>query len=383
MRTHLTNLDRLTHIINLLKRLHIHSFPRLRGKARMGALARQQRPHPTPPPRDAQGREITHRYANVSALVTAAIFAMLVSSIHAAESYPTKPIRLITPAPPGGATDIMARSLAQKLAEALGQQVVVDNRGGGGTIIATQLTARALPDGHTLLLANAAFGTNPALVKDLPYDTLRDFAPVTLVADSPLVFVAHPSLNVASIKELIAAAKARPGQINYGSSTPGTGGHLSVEMLKWMAGIDLVHIPYKGAGPAVTALLAGEVPLMCTSPLPTLPHIKSGKLRALAMTGRARSRALPEVPTVAESGLTGFQSSLWYALLAPVGTPAAVIQRLNREVARIVRLPAVSEQLLAQGAEPIANSPQELAVFLRGDIERWKKVVKEAGFSGH
>ena len=316
-------------------------------------------------------------------LFAALLACIALSCAHAAESYPSKPIRLITPAPPGGATDIMARSLAQKLAEALGQQVVVDNRGGGGTIIATQLTARALPDGHTLLLANAAFGTNPALVKDLPYDTLRDFAPVTLIADSPLVFVAHPSLNVGSIKELIAAAKARPGQINYGSSTPGTGGHLSVEMLTGMAGSDLGHSPYKGAGPAVTALLASEVPLMCTSPLPTLPHIKSGKLKALAMTGRTRSRALPEVPTVAESGLTGFQSSLWYALMAPAGTPAAVIQRLNREVARIVRLPAVSEQLLAQGAEAVGNRPPELGAFLRTDIERWKKVVKEAGVSGH
>jgi len=316
-------------------------------------------------------------------LFAALLACTTLSCAHAADPYPTKPIRLITPAPPGGATDIMARSLAQKLAEALGQQVVVDNRGGGGTLIATQLTARAVADGHTLLLANAAFGTNPALIKDLPYDTLRDFAPVTLVADSPLVFVAHPSLNVGNIKELIAAAKARPGQINYGSSTPGTGGHLSVEMLKWMAGIDLVHIPYKGAGPAVTALLAGEVPLMCTSPLPTLPHIKSGKLKALAMTGRTRSRALPEVPTVAESALTGFQSSLWYALMAPAGTPTAVIQRLNTETTRIVRLPAVSEQLLAQGADPIGNSPQELATFLRADIARWKKLVREAKISAH
>ena len=316
-------------------------------------------------------------------LFAALLACTTLSCADAADPYPTKPIRLITPAPPGGATDIMAHSLAQKLAEALGQQVVVDNRGGGGTIIATQLTARAVADGHTLLLANAAFGTNPALIKDLPYDTLRDFAPVTLVADSPLVFVAHPSLNVSNIKELIAAAKARPGQINYGSSTPGTGGHLSVEMLKWMAGIDLVHIPYKGAGPAVTALLAGEVPLMCTSPLPTLPHIKSGKLKALAMTGRTRSRALPEVPTVAESGLTGFQSSLWYALMAPAGTPTAVMQRLNHETTRIVRLPAVSEQLLAQGADPIGNSPQELAAFLRADIERWKKLVREAKISAH
>ena len=197
------------------------------------------------------------------------------------------------------------------------------------------------------------------------------------------LLVTHPSFPPRTVKEMIAFSKARPGQINYGSSTPGTGGHLSVEMLKWMAGIDLVHIPYKGAGPAVTALLAGEVPLMCTSPLPTLPHIKSGKLKALAMTGRTRSRALPEVPTVAESGLAGFQSSLWYALMAPAGTPTAVIQRLNTETARIVRLPAVSEQLLAQGADPIGNSPQELATFLRADIERWKKLVREAKISGH
>ena len=326
MHAHYTNLSRLTHIINMLKRPHYHSFPRLRGKARMGALGRLLRPHPNPPPRLAQGSEFTRRWANFSALAIATIISPIASYTHAADPYPTKPVRLITPAPPGGATDIMARSLAQKLSEALSQQVVVDNRGGGGTLIATQLTARALPDGHTLLLANAAFGTNPALIKDLPYDTLRDFAPITLVADSPLVFVTHPSLNVGNIKELIAAAKARPGQINYGSSTPGTGGHLSV---------------------------------------------------------RARSRALPEVPTVAESGLTGFQASLWYALMAPAGTPAAVIQRLNTETARIVRLPAISEQLLAQGADPIGNSPQEVAAFLRADIERWKKVVREAKISGH
>lgn len=301
----------------------------------------------------------------------------------AADAYPSKPIRLITPAPPGGATDIMARGLAQKLGEALGQQVVVDNRGGGGTLIATQLAARAVADGYTIFLANAALGTNPALMDNLPYDTLRDFAPITLVADSPLVFVAHPSLNVNTLKELIAAAKAHPGRINYGSSTPGTGGHLSVEMLKWMAGIDLVHIPYKGAGPALIDLLAGQVQLMCTSPLPTLPHIRAGRLRALAVTSRTRSRAAPDIPTVAESGLPGFQSSLWYALLAPAATPPAVIQRLNAETARIVRMPAVSDKLLAQGAEPIGNSPQELAAFLRADIERWKKLVQQAGIGVH
>ena len=313
----------------------------------------------------------------------ATIPLVFVAFAQAADTYPTKPIRLITPAPPGGATDLMARGLAQRLGEALGQQVVVDNRGGGGTLIATQLTARAVADGYTLMLANSALGTNPALIRDLPYDTLRDFAPVSLVADSPLVIVAHPSLGVTTLQELIAAAKARPGRIDYGSSTPGTGGHLSMEMLKWMAGIDLVHIPYKGAAPAFADVLAGQVPLICTSPLPTLPHIRSGKLRALAMTGRARTRAAPDIPTVAELGFPGYQSSLWYALIAPAATPASVVRRLNTEIVRIVRLPAVSDQLLAQGADPIGNSPQELAAFLRTDIERWKKVVKETGISGH
>ena len=316
-------------------------------------------------------------------IATAVVAFAAFSCAHAADSYPTKPIRLITPAPPGGATDIMARSLAQKLGEALGQQVIADNRGGGGTVIATQLTAHAAPDGYTIMLANSAIGTNPALMKDLPYDTLRDFAPITLVADSPLVIIAHPSLNVSTLKELIAAAKARPGQINYASSTPGTGGHLSMEMLKWMAGIDLVHIPYKGAAPAFADVLAGQVPLICTSPLPTLPHIRSGRLRALAVTSRQRTRAAPDIPTVAELGFPGYQSSLWYALIAPAATPPAVIQRLNAEVARIVRVPAFSDQLLAQGADPIGNRPQELAVFLRSDIERWKKLVQQANIGAH
>ncbi len=299
----------------------------------------------------------------------------------AAQTYPIKPVRLITPAPPGGATDIMSRSLAQKLSEALGQQFIVDNC--GGTVIATQLTAHAPADGYTLMLANSAIGTNPALMKELPYDTLRDFAPIALVADSPLVIIAHQALGVSTLKELIAAAKARPGQINYASSTPGTGGHLSMEMLKWMAGIDLVHIPYKGAAPAFADVLAGQVLLICTSPLPTLPFIRSGRLRALAVTSRQRTRAAPDIPTVAEQEFPGYQSSLWYALIAPAGTPPAIIQRLNTEVARIVRAPAISDQLLAQGADPIGNGPQELAAFLKADIERWKKLVQQGHISVH
>lgn len=306
------------------------------------------------------------------------IAAALLAPLAAAQTYPDKPIRLIVPYPPGGAGDIVGRMLAAKLTEGLQQQVVVDNRGGGGQLIATELAAKAPPDGHTLFLASATHGINPGLRKKLPYDSIKDFSPITLVTESPLVFVAHPSLGVGSIQELIAAAKSRPGRINYASSGPGTGGHLSVELLKWMTGIDMVHIPYKGAGPALTDLIAGQVQVMCTSPLPALPHVKSGRHRGLAMTGRARSRAAPEIPTVAESGVPGYESSLWYALLAPARTPQPIVARLHSETARILRLPDVTEQLLSQGAEPIGSNPQELAKFLAAEINRWTQVIEQA-----
>jgi tripartite-type tricarboxylate transporter receptor subunit TctC len=306
---------------------------------------------------------------------------MLLSSLWAApvvaQNYPSKSIRLIVPYPPGGAGDIVGRMLSVRLTEALGQQVVVDNRPGGGQIIATQMTAKAAPDGYTLFLASATHGINPGLLKTLPYDSLKDFAPITLVADSPLLFIAHPSLGVNSIKDLVAQAKIRPGRINYASSGRGTGGHLSVELLKWMTGIDLVHVPYKGAGPALTDLIGGQVQMMCTSPLPSLPHVKSGRLVALAMTSRARSRAAPDIPTVAET-VPGYESTLWYALLAPAATPPAIIKRIHAETTRILKLPEVTEQLLAQGADPIGNSPQELEKFLRTEIERWTKVIQQA-----
>ena len=293
--------------------------------------------------------------------------------------YTQRAVRLIIPYPPGGAGDIVGRMLSARLAEALGQQVVVDNRGGGGQIIATELTAKAQPDGHTLFLASATHGINPGLHRNkLPYDTLRDFAPITLVAESPLVFTAHPSLGVSNMKELVAAAKARPGRINYASSGPGTGGHLSVELLKHHTGIDLVHVPYKGAGPALVDVIGGQVPVICTSPLPAMPHVKSGRLRALGMTGRARSRAYPEVPTVAEQVVPGYESTLWYALLAPAATPQPFIRRLHAETVKIIKSPDMTEQLLAQGAEPIGNSPQELQKFVAAEIARWTRVVEQA-----
>ena len=297
---------------------------------------------------------------------------------HAAENYPQRAIRLIIPYPPGGAGDIVGRMLSARLIDALGQQVVVDNRPGGGQLIATQITAKAAPDGYTLFLASATHGINPGLLKKLPYDSINDFAPITVVADSPLVFIAHPSLGVSNIRELVAAAKARPGRINYASSGPGTGGHLSVEMLKWMTHIDLTHIPYKGAGPALTDLIGGQVQIMCTSPLPALPHVKSGRLVALAMTSRARSRAAPDIPTVAEAGVKGYESTLWYALLAPAATPPAIIKRVHAETTRILKMPEVADQLLAQGADPIGNTPQETLKFLQTEIDRWTKLIQQA-----
>lgn len=312
-------------------------------------------------------------------LFLAALLAGFQSNTWGAEAYPQRSVRLIVPYPPGGAGDIVGRLLAARLTEALGQQVVVDNRGGGGQIIATELTAKAPPDGHTLFLASATHSINPGLRRGkLPYDSIRDFAPITLVAESPLVFVAHPSLGVSNIKDLVAAAKARPGRINYASSGPGTGGHLSVELLKFQTGIDLVHVPYKGAGPALTDLLGGQVQVMCTSPLPAMPHVKSGKLRALAMTGRARSRAAPEIPTVAEQVAMRYESSLWYALLAPAATPPAIIRRVHAETVKVLKSPDFSEQLLALGAETVGSSPQELSKFMAAEIARWTQVIEQA-----
>jgi tripartite-type tricarboxylate transporter receptor subunit TctC len=318
------------------------------------------------------------RRAFLLASVLAACAGAIASAAGAAENYPQRAIRLIVPYPPGGAGDIIGRILAARLGEAVRQQVVADNRPGGGQVIATQLAARANPDGHTLLLASTTHAINPGLLKKLPYDSIRDFSAITLVADSPLLFLAHPALEVASIQDLVAAAKSRPGRINYASSGPGTGGHLSVELLKRMTGIDLVHIPYKGAGPALVDLVSGQVQVMCTSPLPSLPHVRAGRLKGLAMTGRARSSAAPEIPTVAESGVPGYESTLWYALLAPAATPQPVMRRLHAETVKAIRLPGVVEQISALGAQPIGNTPQEVTKFLQSEIARWTRLIEQA-----
>ena len=312
-----------------------------------------------------------------STLLASALLFGVVSAVPAADTYPQRPVRLIIPYPPGGAGDIVGRMLATSLSAGLGQQMVNDNRGGGGQVIASQIAASAPPDGYTLFLASATHSINPALRNNLPYDTLKDFLPITLVAESPLVFVAHPSLKVGSIRDLIAAAKAQPGRINYASSGPGSGGHMSVELLQSMTGINVVHIPYKGAGPALVDVVAGQVQIICTSPLPSMPHVKSGRLRALGMTSLARSPAYPDIPAVSET-VPGYQSPLWYALLAPAKTPPAIIKRVHDETLKSLAAPQMREQMLALGATPVGNSPQELQTFISKEIQMWTRLVKQA-----
>jgi len=294
-----------------------------------------------------------------------------------ANGYPSRPIRMVIPYPPGGAGDIVGRLVGVKMSSMLSQPVVIDNRGGGAQVIASELTAHAAPDGYTVLLASTTHSINPALRK-LPYDTLTDFTPITLVASSPLVFVAHPSLGVETIRQLVAKAKDRPGTINYGSSGPGTGGHLSVELLKSMAGIEMTHIPYKGAAPALTDLVAGQVQVVCTSPLPAMPHVKAGRLVALALTSPARSPLWPELPTVAESGYPTYQSTLWYALVGPAHLSPDVVNMLHESTVKALRSQDVLDSLHAQGAEAVGNTPRELDAFLREETDRWSRVIRTA-----
>ncbi len=309
--------------------------------------------------------------------------ASVVTSVtaHAAENFPQRAVRVIIPFPPAGAGDILGRMLSGRLAQTFGQQFVNDNRPGGGQVIATELAARANADGHTLFLASATHAINPALLKKLPYDSVRDFSFITLLADSPLLCVANPALGAANLQELVAIAKSKPGRVNYASSGPGTGGHLAVELLKYNAGIDMVHVPYKGAGPALTDVIGGQVQIMCTSPLAVLPHAKSGRLRAIAMTSAKRSRAAPEIPTVAEQGFPGYQASLWYQMLAPANTPEPIVKKLHAEITRVLKLPEFIEQLAVQGGEPIGSTPAEARRYTRAEIERWLNLIKKTNIS--
>lgn len=297
-----------------------------------------------------------------------------------AQSYPVKPIRFIAPNLPGGPTDILARLIGQKLAESLGQPVVIENRAGAGGNIGTEAAAKAPPDGYTLVTGNnATFGANVSLYKRLAFDPIKDFAPVVLVASQPNVLVVHPSLPVTSVKQLIALAKARPGQLNYSGSGMGAAAHLAAELFKSMTGTDIVHISYKSAAPALTDLIAGQTQLMFATSLSVMPYIKANRVRALAVTTAKRVRIMPELPTVAEAGVPGFEAATWHGVLVPAGTSTAIIDRLNAEINRMLQLPDVRDRITALGAEIIGGTPREFAGHIQREIPKWAKVIKDAG----
>lgn len=296
-----------------------------------------------------------------------------------AQAFPSKPVRMIVPYPPGGGADTLGRPLAQKMSEGLGQQVIVDNRGGAGGSIGMDLAAKSPPDGYTTVLAlTAQLAINPALYRKLPYDPVRDFEPITLLGSGPYLLVVHPSLPVKSVKELIALARAKPGQLSYASSGNGSGGHLAAELLKNMAKIDMLHVPYKGGGAAMADLFAGQVQVLFAPPASSAQHVQSGRLRALGITATKRRDALPDVPTIAEAGVPGYESSVWYAILAPRGTPRELVTRLNGEIVRAVKSPDYHKLLVSKAIDPVAGTPDELAGFIKSEIAKWAQVVKDA-----
>jgi tripartite-type tricarboxylate transporter receptor subunit TctC len=297
-----------------------------------------------------------------------------------AQDYPSKPIRLVVPFAAGGATDVLARLVGERLTASLGQQVVVDNRPGAGGNIGSDIVARAEPDGYTILMG--AVGThaiNPSLYPKMPYDPVKDFAPVTLVASVPNVLVVNPEVPAKSVQELIDLAKAKPGELNFASSGNGTSIHLSGELFKAMTGTDIVHVPYKGSGPAVTDLLGGQVQMMFDNMPSSLPHVKAGKLRALGVTSAKRSPALPEVPTIAEAGVPGYDATSWFGILAPAGTPEPVVTRLQGAIVQALGEPEMRQRMADLGAEPVGDTPAEFGQFITAELAKWAKVVNDAG----
>lgn len=305
--------------------------------------------------------------------------ALAGAAAHADQPYPARAIRLVVPSSPGGGADLSARILAPKLSEALGQQVVVENRPGAGTMIGAEAVARAAPDGYTLLLGISTLAINPAIYRKVPYDALKDFAPISQLVSLPNLLVTHPSLPVATVKELIAFARARPGQIHYASAGVGTNPHFSMELFLSMAGLRMVHVPYKGSGRGIVDVLAGEVPVMMPSILAGIAHVKSRRLRALGVSSARRAGGAPAIPTIAEAGVPGYEAVQWFGVLAPAATPREIVSRLHGEIVRVLHSPEVRERFAADGADPVGSTPEEFAAFLRAETAKWAKVAQQAG----
>jgi tripartite-type tricarboxylate transporter receptor subunit TctC len=311
----------------------------------------------------------------------APVLALLLATTAGAQTYPAGPMNMVVPFPPGGGTDILGRAIAQKLNEAWGQPVIVENRAGANGVIGTAHVARSAPDGHTMLIVPGGLAVNPAIRKSLPYDTLKDLAPVTQLASSPLVLAVHPSFPPRSVKELVVFAKARPDQINFGTSGNGSPPHMAAELFKHLAGIRMTHIPYKGAGPAAIDLISGQIALYFMNALQVVPYVRSGQVRALGLSNTTRSPALPGVPTIAEAGVPGYDLTHWYGLLVRGGTPPASIGKLQTEVARILRQPDVEKRLSNEGATLVASTPDQFTAFLVAEMKKAAAIVKASGMT--
>jgi tripartite-type tricarboxylate transporter receptor subunit TctC len=315
----------------------------------------------------------------VKGFVTAAL-TMFISDTVPGQTYPTRPIHIMVPSSPGaGVTDIMARLVGQHLSARIGQQIVIDNRPGASGILGSEVVSRAAPDGYTLLVANVSLVVNPFLYPKMPYDPLKDFVPVTMINSAPLLLVVHPSIPAKSVTELIAFAMSHPGQLNYGSGGLGSTPYLAAELFKSLAGIDVVHVPYKGGAPALSDLVGGQLTFMIENMPGTMPYARAGNLRALAITSPQRTELAPELPTMAEAGVPGYEISGWNGLFAAKGTPPDIVARLHSEVTKILRTPGVRQELATLGAEPVGDTPDEFAAFLRADAARWGKIIQEKG----
>ena len=311
--------------------------------------------------------------------VIATMLAGIVPSSASAQDYPNKPVRIVVPFAPGGGTDLSARIVAQKLTESLGANFVVDNRPGAAGIVGTEAVAKSKPDGYALLVVSSSHAMNPAMYSKLPYDTTRDFVPISLLLSGPTLVVAHPSLPAKNARELIALAKAKPGVLTFASAGNGVGGHLSGELFKLLAQIDILHIPYKGVQPAMMDVVGGQVTMVFTSIASGMAQVASKRLFPLAVTGSQRSPAAKDLPTMVEAGIKGYESTTWYGLLAPANTPADIVSRLNAEVVAGLKSPDLNERLSREGMDPVGNSPAEFAKYMQSEIDKWRKVIKAAG----
>ena len=311
--------------------------------------------------------------------ILVALFTLLAAGLVAAQGYPARQVRIVVPFPPGGTSDILARTIGARLAEPLGQPVVIENRPGAGGNIAADHVARSTPDGYTLLMGTSSLAISQSLYRKLNFDLIRDFAPVTQAVNYANLLVVHPTAGVSTVSELLALARAKPGSLTYGTAGNGTPPHMTGELFKAYTGVNILHIPYKGGAPAIVDLVAGQIPMMFDNVPPLLPHVRSGRIKALAVTSLARIPVLPEVPTLHELGLKEFDAVGWNGLLAPAGTPREIVNRLHAEVARVLRIPEVRDQLTSQGADIVANAPDEFSAWIRVEVKKWAEVVRVSG----